>query len=191
MTSPPDSFAAAFDAIDIDPACAPSSAAIDAAMAMCAPPDEPGFYLLDDADGRFVVDREWGLVSLKDEATLASERGAVHAVLLKVVEPSGEVYELALRLRISGLVPQVVGDELPLGDEMAEEGHVEAELPAVSWGAFAGFSGARASALVSSETAPFGFAAAPASLGGVTGACVLELGAPPQRAAPAHAAWVI
>jgi|CXWL01.1.fsa_nt_gi hypothetical protein len=192
MTSPPDSFAAAFDAIEIDPARAPSSAAIDAALAMFAPPDEPGFYLLDDAGGRFVVDREWGLVSLKDAATLAAELGAEHAVLLKVVEPSGDIYELALRLRLSGLVPQVVGNEFPLGDDHAEDaGALDIVLPAVAWGAFAGFAGARTGAFICNEEAPFGIVAAPSCPSGVTGACVLELGAAPPRAAPAHAAWAI
>lgn len=83
-------------------------------MAICAPgedPDGPGFYLVDDADGRFVVDRDFGVVSLKDAPTFEDARGQVHAVRLNVREPSGLVYDLTLQLRVSGMVPQVVGHE--------------------------------------------------------------------------------
>lgn len=96
MTTP-DEFAQKFDAIDI--ARAPLRA------------DEPGFYLVDDAGGRFLVDREFGVVSLRDEALLERERGSVHDVKLRVVEPTGDTYVLDLTLRVTGLVPQMVGAE--------------------------------------------------------------------------------
>ena len=114
MSPPTAPFDETFDAIDLDSVAGPSRAAIEHAMAMCAPPDEPaapGFYLLDDADGRFVVDRDFGVVSLKDAATLERERGQIRAVRLKVLEASGLSYELELQLRITGVVPQVVGQE--------------------------------------------------------------------------------
>ncbi|MGQ0531264.1 MAG: hypothetical protein ACT4OF_01060 [Caulobacteraceae bacterium] len=124
MIPPLDPFAQKFDSIEIDPARAPSQAAIDSAMAHLAPPEElltasaaapdiatAGFYLLDDAGGRFVVDRDMGVVSLADDTLLERERGAVHAVRMRVIEQSGATYELDMQLRITGRVPQMVGAE--------------------------------------------------------------------------------
>jgi hypothetical protein len=34
--------------------------------------EEPGFYLVDDAGGRFRVDRQWGIVSVANDDVLAS-----------------------------------------------------------------------------------------------------------------------
>ena len=124
MIPPLDPFAQKFDSIDVDPVNAPARAAIDNAMASVAPHDTllpasaaapdfdaPGFYLLDDAGGRFTVDREIGVVSLADESLLQSERGAAHAIRMRVIEPSGATYELDMQLRITGRVPQMVGAE--------------------------------------------------------------------------------
>jgi hypothetical protein len=111
MIPPIDPFAQKFDSIEIDRTRAPSQAAIESAMALAAPPEAPGFYLLDDANGRFVVDRDMGVVSLADEMLLESERGAIHGVRLKVVEQSSASYELNMKLRITGRVPQMVGAE--------------------------------------------------------------------------------
>lgn len=111
MIPPLDPFAQKFDSIEIDRSRAPSPAAIVSAMALAAPPEAPGFYLLDDAGGRFVVDREMGVVSLADESLLETECGAIHGVRLKVVEPSGASYELPMQLRLTGRVPQMVGAE--------------------------------------------------------------------------------
>jgi hypothetical protein len=108
MIPPLDPFAEAFDSIEIDPARAPSRAAIEGAMQRLA---APGFYLLNDAEGRFVVDRDMGVVSLADAALLDRERGAVHAVRLRVVEQSGESYEMEMQLRVTGRVPQMIGAE--------------------------------------------------------------------------------
>jgi hypothetical protein len=72
---------------------------------------DAGFFLVDDAGGRFNVDRELGIVSVADEAILARELGSVHAARLRVIEPSGERYDLDLKLRLTGRVPQVVGAE--------------------------------------------------------------------------------
>ena len=111
MTVPPlDPFSQNFDAVD--PAHAPTRAAIESAMAHIAPrKEEPGFYLLNDANGRFVIDREVGVVTLADDSILQTERNSVHAARLRVVEPSGTSYELDMQLRISGHVPQMLGAE--------------------------------------------------------------------------------
>jgi hypothetical protein len=124
MIPPLDPFAQKFDSIEVDPTRAPAREAIESAMAGLAPTDElltasaaapefadPGFYLLDDANGRFAVDRDMGVVTLADETLLQRERGAVHAIRLRVVELSGATYELDMQLRITGRVPQMVGAE--------------------------------------------------------------------------------
>lgn len=106
--STPTPFAEAFDAID--PARA-DRAAIARATAHAAQPQEPGFYLLDDCGGRFVVEHTLGVVSLRDKGILAAERGSVHAAKLCVIEPSGARYELEMKLRLTGLVPTMIGAE--------------------------------------------------------------------------------
>lgn len=73
--------------------------------------EEPGFYLVDDAGGRFIVDRQWGIVSVANDDVLAREPGAVHGVMLRVIEPSGAAYQLPMQLRLTGRVPQMVGAE--------------------------------------------------------------------------------
>jgi hypothetical protein len=133
MTTPPDKFAQSFDAIEIDRRRAPSSAAIESALAACAH-DRPGFYLADDAGGRFVVDREFGVVSLRDEGLLAVERGQVHGVRLRVVESTGDSYLLDLKLRVTGMVPQMVGAE---DFSFGEGGAIAPPAPPpVAWTAF-------------------------------------------------------
>ena len=106
--SSPDSFAERFDSIEIgrDSACSP--AAFEQALAIAQP---PGFTMIDDADGRFVVDPEFGFVSVASDEVLARDMGSVHAVALRVVEQSGESYRLDLQLRITGRVPQMIGAE--------------------------------------------------------------------------------
>ena len=112
MNQPLDPFAQNFDSINVDPARTPSKAAFDSAMAQIAQhADRPGFYLVDDAMGRFIADCSTGVISLKDDALLERERGAVHPVRLRVVEQSGASYHLDMQLRITGLVPQMVGAE--------------------------------------------------------------------------------
>ncbi len=114
MIPPLDPFAQKFDSIDIS---AGAASAYEQALALSAPSaaapetSPPGFYLLNDANGRFVIDRDLGIVSLRDAALLASENGAVHGVRMRVVENSGESYELDMQLRITGMVPQMVGAE--------------------------------------------------------------------------------
>lgn len=185
-----DSFAAAFDAIEIDPARAPSSAAIEAAMAMCAPTDEPGFYLLDDCGGRFAVDREFGFISLTDDATLEAERGEIRSVRLKVVEHSGAAYELALRLRIGGRVPQVVSETAEPGSAAAPaEPAAAPEAALVAWDMFAASLGGRARPIAHEEDAPFACLVDPRCFAAPDVAYDLGLAAPLPRPASAAASW--
>jgi hypothetical protein len=170
MTSPHDPFTQSFDSIEIDPARAPSKDAIERALAMCAPtaaaPDfaTPGFHLADDAGGRFIIDREFGVVSLKDEALLERERNAVYAVRLHVVEVSGLSYDLDLKLRLTGRVQQVVGAEdfaaiAALTDAPIAVPHTPPTPapigPRVTWNEFAAVRGAQTTSAITTY-GPFG-----------------------------------
>ena len=83
------------------------NAPLDAAPGFDPEADGPAFQLIDDADGRFAIDSENGIVTIARESLLQTEFGAVHGVRMRVRERSGASYELALRLRISGHVPQM------------------------------------------------------------------------------------
>jgi hypothetical protein len=170
MTTPPDPFALSFDSIEIDPSRAPSPAAIENALAAVAPPEamltataaapeyaQPGYFLLDDAGGRFVVDREMGVVMLSDETLLASEHGAVHAARLRVVEASGTSYDLELKLRLTGRVPQMLGgEEFSFGGEQTGAALTFAPpAPRVEWTKFAPALGAQTTQWLSIH-GPFG-----------------------------------
>lgn len=114
--SSPDPFSARFDSIEIDPARAPSQAALDHAFAIAVPSaaaefTAPGFYLIDDAQGRFEIDRDFGVISLRDESILAREHGATCTARVRVIEPSGASYDMDMQLRLTGRVPQMVGAE--------------------------------------------------------------------------------
>lgn len=210
MSPPNDPFALKFDSIEIDPTRAPSAAAIEHALALCAPsaatPDleTPGFYLIDDAGARFTVDRDMGVVSLLDESLLTTERGGVHGVRLRVVEPSGHCYELSMRLRITGRVPQMVGAEefgfladltadLPADLSSAKvQAPVAAltPLPRVAWAAYTTHAGA-AVARLGNEGSAYGALIARA-LPSVRLACAsLALPEAPPAPAAAHADWTI
>lgn len=155
----------------------------DADAPPCAPLAEAGFFLLDDAGGRFVVDREFGVVSVRDQSLVARERGEVHTAKLRVVEASGESYELDLRLRITGRVPQLVGAE-ELADFLAA---AEPALAPQPWTAFAAARSALGKAAL--ELAPNGvFIEAPTPAASVAVASLVLHEAPPAPAA-AGAAW--
>lgn len=130
-TSAHDPFSASFDSIEIDSTRAPSLAAIDRAFASMMPstapaePETPGFYLVDDADGRFEIDHEMGVISLRDESILETERFAVHTARMRVVQRSGESYDMEMKLRLTGRVPQMLGAEDALFDVP------ESEAPAI------------------------------------------------------------
>lgn len=69
----------------------------------------PGFALIDDANGRFVIDAESGFVSVAHEDIVAREHGSTHVVRIRVRESSGESYEMDMRLTITGIVPRMTG----------------------------------------------------------------------------------
>lgn len=75
----------------------------------------PTFRLVDDCGGRFVIDAETGIVSLRDESWLVREAGAVHTARIEMRERRGGAHAILLRLRITGLVPQMADDSL-IGD---------------------------------------------------------------------------
>jgi hypothetical protein len=135
----------------------PHSKASPEALAYCASPqtglDAPGFYLLDDAGGRFVVDRDWGVISLRDESVLEKEHGAIHVARLRVVEQSGETYELDLKLRMSGRVPQLVSEDA-LADEADEDDAIN--VPRIHWTRYVAVAGLYTPASLPDNDAPYG-----------------------------------
>ena len=180
MISPPDPFALSFDSIAIEPkrhADAETMAAFAAHTTDEAPPapkpaaDGPGFYLIDDANGRFTIDKGMGIVSLQHEHLLSIEAGAIHPVRIKVIEMSGANYEMTLRLRMTGRVPQIVGGEdndmlaglasEPLRDlltpqEKAIQAEVAPEPRSLPWQRYSAFSMLPGKQALYGETAPFG-----------------------------------
>ncbi len=206
MGSPPDPFALNFDSIDVDPTRAPSKDAIERALAFCAPaedallapsaatPEMGGamYSLIDDAGGRFAIDRDFGFVSLKDETLLQRERGAVYPVRMRVVEASGASYELDLKLRLTGRVPQVVGaEEFGFIADITAEATPDlpaAPPPRVTWSAFAAAAGAQTKATLP-VSGPYG-ALFTVTLPRVAVSADLHIEAPPAPA-PATAAWSI
>jgi hypothetical protein len=195
MSTTPAPFEQAFDSIDIDPARAPDRAAIDRAMAHVAPQrmDEPGFYLIDDCGGRFIVDRALGIVTLRDETILAKERGNVHEVQLHVVERSGARYVLAMKLRLTGLVPAMVGAEDIdfLAGAANAETRAEPKAPTTRtmlWSAYAAAAAHRAPAAID-ETARFGGALDRPAPPAAPGPYRLRLFTPLPPHANKNAAW--
>ena len=157
MNTPPTPFGETFDAIEIS--AAPGRAAIEQAMAQVTPgAHAPGFYLIDDCGARFVVDRALGIVSLRDESILATERNHVHVARLMVIEPSGARYEMDLKLRLTGPVPKMAGAEDI--DFLAGTPPIDAPAaapPAVQWSAYAAAAAQGAPARINEE-ARFGAA---------------------------------
>jgi hypothetical protein len=163
MTSPPDPFSAFFDSVEFDPSTKPTPEAIERAIAFCGPPlqgaETPGFYLIDDAGGRFVVDPLMGVISLRDDAILERERGAIHVARLMVVEQSGERYELDLKLRLSGRVPQLVSEEDALSDTSAAVEHDDEDVisvPRIHWTRYVAVAGLYTPASLAESDAPYG-----------------------------------
>jgi hypothetical protein len=117
--------------------------------------DAPGFYLLDDCDGRFEIDRDWGVISLKDESALERERGAVHVARIRVVEQSGETYELDLKLRMSGPVPQLVSDGA-FDEDDAEHDTPQMSVPRIHWTRYVAVAGLYTPASLPEQDAPYG-----------------------------------
>jgi len=212
MNPPPDPFAAAFDSIEIDAARAPSAAAFDDALSLAAQ-EGPGFYLIDDAGGRFVIDREFGVVSLRDEGILMLERDTVQVARIKVIESSGSSYEMDLTLRLTGRVPQVVGaEDFALGGDVAGDlgaAHIEpaqierapaetasapqqqAPRPTVPWARYAPSTTDCAPAPLGGEDAPFGALLSPDMPRRLGGSAFLSLNERPPQPAPRGAPWAL
>jgi hypothetical protein len=190
-----------FDSIELN-GRAPSAAAIEHAIAVAAPPlpTEPGFYLRDDAGGRFQVDHDTGVISIADPALLAREANAIHRARLLVVERSGQCYELDMSLRLTSAVPQLVGaEEMDFTDFVPAKPRRRIALaaapvettpaPAAPWSNFAAAHAfATPAPLNAHEDAPFGALIA-ASLF-AAGAAALDLAIePPPPPSGASAIW--
>jgi hypothetical protein len=185
MLGPLDPFALEFDSI-----------VPEGALAACAFEEgaaAPGYYLSDDAGGRFVVDHETGVISLADDSVLTFEAGSVHRACLSVIEPSGIAYELTLHLKLSGRVPQMVeapafAADLPVLELEAE---LQPELPPTP---FTQFEACRASEsrvqTLGDEDAAFGTLLAP-SLPAGDAEAYLALGAAILRPAARTAHWTL
>jgi hypothetical protein len=193
MMSAPEEFAASFDNVRVEPKPAP---------------DAPGFYLLDDCNGRFVIDQSIGVITLAHDHLLTLEAGAVHTARVRVVEMSGAIYEMNMRLRMTGRVPQIVGHEdndalaalaaAPLVDLMTPEQKsvheaVAHEAPPLPWVRFAVSRFAPGKQPLYGETAPFGsLFEVPATFPDVyLEEGKLDLDGAPPRASANDAAWVI
>ncbi len=207
MQTPFDSFALSFDSIPVEPKQAAQPApAHDLDAPHVDGPARPGFTLLDDADGRFGIDRETGIITLLHDHLLASEAGATHAVHMRCIEPSGTSYELRFQLRMTGLIPQIVGAEeydalanlvqpapalkpmraIALAPAMLPEiAPLQIETPQIEapsmWPHLAR----------GEETAPFGALCAAPYPAVETGSSELSLGAAPPRPGAAGAEWAI
>lgn len=210
MIPPLDPFAQKFDSIEVDTTRSPSAAAIDRAMEIAAPRAEafetPGFYLIDDAGGRFVVDRDFGVVSLADETLIVTERGQVHSVQLKVVEASGATYDMEMRLRITGRVPQMVGAEEfaylaeltsgPIPDlkpvsriALAQDAPAQ---PSIAWSTFAAVAYRGAARSISTcGAAPYGALLSASLPANNATAIALNLGEPTPAPSTRSAIWSI
>lgn len=176
MTTWADEFAQSFDAIEIDRA--PSLAAREA----------PGFYLADDAGGRFVVDRDLGVISLREETLLESLRGEIFPVCLRVVEASGLSYTLDLKLRVTGLVPQMVGaEDIAFGAEPASSAAILPAAPVTPWVAFAPVRGLQTKSALATDGA-YGALISP-SLPATDERVSIAFGERVPAPTPAHAAW--
>lgn len=205
MSSPFDPFTHTFDSIDLERARAPTPAAIEHALSLCAPSaaapeDAAGFYLLDDAGGRFTVDREMGVVTLADGTLLAREANSVHDVRLRVVEPSGACYELAMQLRITGLVPQMVGAEdfaVLAGLDVSALATSPAVTPAaapslvLAWSRVSVPAGVTGRSELAGETAPFGAMIATEPPAARVSAACLSLAEYIPAPAPATSRWTL
>lgn len=201
MIRPLDPFALEFDSIEIDPTGAPEPSDIAAAPGGAAPEADtrPGFYLLDDALGRFVVDREIGVISVKDDELVANEHGAIYAVRMRVIEPSGASYDVDMPLRITGRVPHPVGveefvlpSEAPLPAAQPPASAHAAAPQQVPWPAFAAARGAGAPMPIGCcSGSRFGEVLAASLPASEFSSVSLALEAPAPEPAPQDAPWSV
>jgi|CXWL01.1.fsa_nt_gi hypothetical protein len=199
-----DDFASRFDSIAVEKA--PAFAGAPAAEVI----EGPGFSLLDDAGGRFGIERDTGIISVVHDETLATDIGATFSVTLRCVEFSGLSYEQQLRLKVTGRVPQIVGNDADEALSRLAQGPLDAEpvapvrrvrmsfgepaaqaAPVVrsNWSQFAAFH-AHAARQPLNEDGAFG-ALLGATLPSVTVDAALALDTPPPAPAPAHLTWTI
>jgi hypothetical protein len=119
MNSTFDEFSRSFDSIPVDkakPMALPEAPlAFGEATGEFDDVNGPGYTLLDDAGGRFVIERDTGVISLVHGDLLATDAGLVFPVKFRCVEFSGISYDMELRLKINGRVPQIVGDDGDFG----------------------------------------------------------------------------
>lgn len=201
MIPPLDPFALELDSIEADAKSAPAPSAADQAIALAAPETDaqPGFYLLNDALGRFVVDRELGVISVKDEELVANENGNIYTVRLRVIEPSGASYDVDMPLRITGRVPQPVGvQEFVLPNEIVPPVSPPATCaqaaapPPVPWPTFAVLRGAGAPAPISCAAgSPYGGVLSTSLPASEISCALLALDEAAPRPAPPDAVWSV
>ena len=201
MIPPLDPFALEFDSIEIDPTGAPTPSDIAAAPGGAAPEagTRPGFYLLDDALGRFVVDREIGVISVKDDELVANEHGAIYTVRMRVIEPSGASYDVDMPLRITGRVPQPFGveefvlpSEAPLPAAPPPTSAHAVAPPPVPWPIFAALRRAGAPEPISGcSVAPYGDVLAASLPASEISSVTLALDEPAPDPTPQDAAWSV
>src|SRR5262245_15650546 len=111
MISPLDEFSRSFDSIAVDKAKADAPLAFGPLSNEFEDVGGPGFTLTEDAGGRFAIDRHTGVISLVHDDLMNTDAGLVFPVKFRCVETSGISYDMELRLKISGRVPQIVGAE--------------------------------------------------------------------------------
>lgn len=199
-----DDFSSRFDSISVENAHLHPGAVADAPIEN---ENGPGFTLLNDAGGRFAIERETGIITVLHDETLATDAGAVFTVRLRCVEYSGLSYDQDLKLRVTGRVPLIVGDEAndalwrlahgPLDVAPIRRVSMALAEPAIApaadvamadWSEFAAF---RAHGARRPLTEPSAFGALTGALPSVDVSANLALVAAPPAPAPAHARWAI
>jgi len=202
-----DDFASRFDSISVER----TGAFVDKPVG--DDPLAPGYTLLDDAGGRFAIERETGIISVLHDDTLTTDAGRTFAVTLRCVERSGITYAQTFQVRVTGRVPQIAGDSAnealstlaagPLWDGApimparrrvamafgAAKPTEPARVTRSDWSAFAVFH-AHAAREPLSDHGAFGALVA-AHLPSVHVDAALALGAELPPPAPAHANWTL
>lgn len=193
-----DDFSSRFDSIPVEKASMFADAPSE------ADPLGPGFTLLDDAGGRFTIERETGIITLLHDETLTTDAGRVFSVRLRCVEFSGLTYTQTVQLRLTGRVPLIVGDEVNDALSRLAQGPIDAApvapmrrmamtesapVPATPWPSFAAFSATPARRPLA-ESGAFGALVA-VELPPVQVSAALALTAELPAPAPAYVSWTL
>lgn len=196
MSQPLDPFTLAFGANDPDQGSAANVIPFTQAARSTPNKPEPGFKLLDDADGRFVVDRLMGVVSLARATLLETERDTVHEIRLHVIEASGAAYEMTLKLRITGMVPSMVGaEDVDFSGAQSSQAHMqmletcETPAPQIGWTSYSAARCEVDKAPLDIEDAPFAAALAPLPTPAAPGPFRLHLFTPLPAVSAPDADW--